>query len=99
MSGEAVFSGSDGQFVASEFARGPWDRGAQHGGAPAALLMRAFERLPAPDGLELARVTYEFVRPAPIAPVEVRAEVVRPGRNVQLIEGAMLAEGVEVVRA
>jgi hypothetical protein len=99
MSASPVFAGSDGRFVASEFARGPWDAGAQHGGAPAALLMRAFERLPGGDGLALARVTYEFVRPAPIGPVSVEAEVVRPGRRVQLLEGAMVADGVEVVRA
>jgi hypothetical protein len=99
MSAEPVFEGSDGRFVASPVARGPWDPGAQHGGAPAALLVRAFEELPAPHGLRLGRVTYEFLRPAPIGPVEVRAEVVRDGRRVQLLEGAMLAGGVEVVRA
>jgi hypothetical protein len=99
MSTEPVFSVADGRFVASELARGPWDETAQHGGAPAALLMRAFDRLPGPDGLALARVTYEFVRPAPIGPVEVRAEIVRPGRRVQLLEAAMTADGVEVVRA
>jgi hypothetical protein len=99
MSAEPVFQGSDGRFVASEAARGPWDAGAQHGGAPAALLMRAFERLPAEDGLALARVTYELLRPAPLGEVEVRAEVVRPGRRVQVLEGSMLADGVEVVRA
>ena len=31
--------------------RGPWDPNALHGGAPAALLMREFERLPAAAGL------------------------------------------------
>src|SRR5438270_7877763 len=96
MSAPPVFDGSDGRFVATELARGPWDPGAQHGGAPAALLMRAFERLPAPEGLVLARITYEFLRPAPIGQVEVRAEIVRPGRRVQLLEGSMLADGVEV---
>ncbi len=99
MSETPVFDGSDGRFVASKHARGPWDPNAQHGGAPAALLVRAFERLPAADGLKLARITYEFVRPAPIGPVEVRADVVRPGRRVQLLEASMLAGGVEVVRA
>ena len=93
------FEARDGHFVASELARGPWDAGAQHGGAPAALLMRAFEGLPGPDGLVLARVTYEFLRPAPIAPISVQADVIRPGRRVQLLEGSMLADGVEVVRA
>ncbi len=99
MSTEPVFEAANGRFVASEAARGPWDPGAQHGGAPAALLMRAFEQLPSADGLALARVTYELLRPAPIGPVEVRAEVVRPGGRVQLLEGSMLAGGVEVVRA
>jgi hypothetical protein len=99
MSDSPVFEGSDGRFVASELSRGPWDPNAQHGGAAAALIVRAFEQLPAPEGLSLARVTYEFVRPAPVGPVEVRAEVVRPGKRVQLLEASMLADGVEVVRA
>jgi hypothetical protein len=99
MDAEPVFEAVDGRFVASEMARGPWDPNGQHGGAPAALIVRAFEGLPAPDGLSLARVTYEFVRPAPIGPVEVRAEIVRPGKRVQLLEASMLADGVEVVKA
>jgi hypothetical protein len=99
MSATPVFEGSDGRFVASQLARGPWDPNAQHGGAPAALIVRAFEGLPSVEGLALARVTYEFVRPAPIGPVEVRAEIVRPGKRVQLLEASMVADGVEVVRA
>jgi hypothetical protein len=99
MDAEPVFEAVDGRFVASELSRGPWDPRAQHGGAAAALIVRAFERLPVPEGLGLARVTYEFVRPAPVGPVEVRAEVVRPGKRVQLLEASILADGVEVVRA
>jgi hypothetical protein len=100
MSATALFSPVDGHFVAGEMTRGPWDARAQHGGAPAALLMRAFEQLPGSPGLTLARVTYEFLRPVPLGPLHVRAEVARPGRRVSLLEGALLtAEGVEVVRA
>jgi len=99
MSIPSVFEGSDGRFVATEFGRGPWDPRALHGGAPAALLMRAFEQLPAADDLMLARVTYEFMRPAPVGALEVRAEVVRPGRRVQLLEASILADGTDVVRA
>jgi Thioesterase-like superfamily len=99
MDAEPVFQAENGRFVASELARGPWDPRAQHGGAPAALLMRAFEQLPASDGLALARVTYELLRPAPIGPVEVRAAIAREGRRVQLLEASMVADGVEVVRA
>jgi hypothetical protein len=98
MSG-AVFERSDGGFCATELARGPWDPGAQHGGAPAALLIREFERCsPAPE-LALARVSYEFLRPVPLGQLTVHAELVRPGRRVQLLEGSILAAGVEVVRA
>ncbi len=99
---EAIFTpaGTPETFTATDLARGPWDREAQHGGAPAALLMRAFERLPAAEGLLLSRVTYEFLRPVPIGELSVRAEVVRPGRRVQLLEGSLrAADGTEVVRA
>ena len=99
MDAEPVFEAVDGRFVASQLSRGPWDPNGQHGGAPAALIVRAFERLPGLDGLRLARVTYEFVRPAPVGSVEVRAEIIRPGKRVQLLEASMLADGVEVVRA
>jgi hypothetical protein len=96
----AVFVSQDGRFVPTEIARGPWDPAALHGGAPAALLMRAFEQLPSVDGLELARVTYELLRPVPLAELRLEAEVVRPGRRVQLLEGSLRGEdGTEVVRA
>jgi Thioesterase-like superfamily len=99
MAAEPVFDLLDGRFVATEFASGPWDPQAQIGGAPAALLARAFELVPAPDGLMLARLTFDFIRPAPVGPVTVRIAVAREGRRVQLLEGAMLADGIEVVRA
>lgn len=100
MSETAVFVAQNGRFVATELARGPWDPHAQHGGAPAALLMRAFERLPAAEDLLIARVTYELLRPAPIGELEVEAEVVRPGRRVRLLEGVMrTVDGTAVVKA
>jgi hypothetical protein len=100
MSTGAIFVASNGRLAATELARGPWDPGSQHGGAPAALLMRAFERLPAADELAIARVTYELLRPAPLGELEVDAEVVRPGRRVQLLEGSIRTpDGTEVVRA
>ena len=60
------------RFEATELARGPWDPNAQHGGAPAALLMRAFEQLPAEsDELLIARVTYELLRPVRLSATPV----------------------------
>jgi hypothetical protein len=101
MSAKAVFVPvGEERFLATELARGPWDPAAQHGGAPAALLMRAFERQSTSDELVLARVTYEFLRSVPLGELEVRASVLRPGRRVQLLEAAIFStDGTEVARA
>ena len=96
---QPVFEVADGGFVATPLASGPWNQNVQIGGAPAALLARAFERVPAAEGLTLARLTYDFIRPARIGPLQLHAEVARPGRRVQLLDGSMVADGVEVVRA
>ncbi len=100
MPDEAVFIPQDEGFLATPLARGPWDPAAQHGGAPAALLMRAFERLPAGEALQIVRVTYELLRPVPLGHLEADADVVRGGRRVQLLEGSIRTpDGIEVVRA
>lgn len=100
MCAQAVFHRAGGRYVASELARGPWDPTSLHGGAPAALLMGAFERLPAADQLQLTRVTYELLRPVPLGQLTVEAEIARRGRRVQLLEGSLRTpEGVELVRA
>jgi hypothetical protein len=74
-------------FVPSELTRGPWDPGAQHAGPPAALLGRAVEA----EGTLVGRITIEVLRPVPLAPLTVASGVLRPGRNVELVE-AVLAE-------
>jgi hypothetical protein len=97
----AVYEHRDGGLYATELSRGPWDPRAQHGGAPAAILMRAFEAVPT-DGADLiiGRVTYELLRPVPLGELAVSAELLRPGRRVQLLEGSIVTpDGVEVVRA
>jgi hypothetical protein len=97
---QSIFIPDGPRFAATELARGPWDAAAQHGGAPAALLVRAFERLAGSDGLLFARVSYEFLRPVPLAAIEVRAEVARSGRRSALLEGSIVDEdGRELVRA
>ncbi len=88
--------------VPTEYARGPWDPGALHGGPPSALLARAVEAVPT-DGIafEVARMTVELLRPVPVEPLTVEAVVVRPGRKVQLVEATLrdAASGTELARA
>lgn len=86
-------------FVASELTRGPWDERSQHAGPPCALLGRALDRAGGLEHAQVARVTYEILRPVPIARLTTTATVVRPGRSVELIEGALLHEGEAVIRA
>ena len=89
----------DGRFDSGELSRGPWSPDHQHGGAPAALVAGVIEGIDAPAPMRIARLTLDLVRPVPIAPLEVVAEVTRAGRRVQLVGASVLCEGKEVVRA
>jgi hypothetical protein len=87
------------RFLATELTRGPWDPRAQHAGPPAALLGRAVERLGDRADLQTVRVTFEIMRPVPIAPLQVAARRLRDGRNADLVEASLFAGDVEVMRA
>ena len=101
----AFYVPEGGRFVSTELTRGPWDPGAQHAGPPAALLGRELELL-APDagGGEaaawfVARVTFEILRPVPIAPLSVQAEVMRGGKRVQLLAATLADDEGPIIRA
>jgi Acyl-CoA thioesterase C-terminal domain/Acyl-CoA thioesterase N-terminal domain len=63
------------------------------------LLGREIERVGGGEGFQVARVTLEILRPVPIGPVRVEAEVVRPGRSVQMIDAALSNGDGELMRA
>jgi hypothetical protein len=87
----------DSRFLSTPHTRGPWDPAFQHAGPPAALLGRAIERCEPRDGFVIARMTFEILRPIPVAEVAVAARVARPGRSVELLEGELTAGGETVV--
>jgi hypothetical protein len=99
----AFYVSDGGGFVSSELTRGPWDPGAQHAGPPTALIGREIERTEspaAPDAdWQVARATFEILRPVPIAPLEVSAEVLRPGRSVELLAATLRSGGETLIRA
>ncbi|WP_253258469.1 thioesterase family protein [Pseudonocardia sp. N23] len=91
-----------GLFHATYSTTGPWFADAQHAGPPSALLVRAMEQRPQPDPevpLSLARVTTEVLGRIPAGDVEVRAQVLRPGRRIELLQAEMLAGGRMVLQA
>lgn len=97
---DAVFlPAGDGRYEPTEHARGPWDPRALHGGAPAALMTAALERLQPGAELPVARLSFELLRPVPLATLELRTRITRPGRRVQALEADLLAGEELVCRA
>jgi hypothetical protein len=96
---DSIFIADGECFLPSEHARGPWDPGALHGGAPAALLTAAFARLEPGAQLLIGRLGFEFLRPIPLAPLTLSTDIVRPGRRVQEIAGELRAGDQLVARA
>jgi hypothetical protein len=91
---------SEGELLMpSPAAAGPWDPGALHGGATAAILTRALEGVEPDPEMPFARLTFEFSRPVPRAPLAVTGRMVRPGRRIQLLEADVRFEGDIVARA
>lgn len=96
---ESIFLADGDLFLPTEHARGPWDPRALHGGAPAALIAAAFERMQPGEELPIARMQFEFLRPIPMAPFTLTTEITRPGRRVQALAAEIEAGGEVVCRA
>jgi len=96
---DALFEPDGSRFVATELARGPWTPEALHGGPPAALLARCAERADGADGMMIARLTVELLRPVPVSVLAVETRLLRPGRKVQLVGASLHAGDTEVARA
>jgi hypothetical protein len=100
MSTDAVFVRDGEAFVPTIHARGPWDAGSLHGGAPTALLARAIEALETPAPMRCVRLAVEFPRAVPLEPVLASARLTRPGRKLALAEARLTTlDGTEVLRA
>ncbi|NLE82676.1 MAG: thioesterase family protein [Rhodococcus sp.] len=84
---------SDGteRFLATDRTVSLWAPTMQHGAPPSALLVRALEHCAPREGTRLTRVVVEILGPVPIAELEVRAWVQRPGRRVELVSAELSA--------
>jgi hypothetical protein len=63
------------------------------------LAARTMEALPSAAEMRIVRLTVEFLRPVPLAPLTVQARQVRPGRRIQLLEAAVAGPDGDVARA
>lgn len=96
---DSVFLAEGEDFMPTEHARGPWDPRALHGGAPAALIAGAFERMEPGAELRIARLGFELLRPIPFAPLSLSTSIVRPGRRVQELAAELRSGGQLICRA
>ena len=96
-----MFVPEDESFVvATMLTQGPWDPNSQYGGTPAALLTWAVERVPTLVPMRIARITVDMHRRVPLGRLEVRTEVVREGKRLQVVVAILRdPDGVEVARA
>jgi hypothetical protein len=96
-----IFERDGSRYVATDAARGPWDPGACHGGAPAALLAAAIDAAPALVPMQGVRLAYDILRPVPTGrPLDLDVEVARHGKRVQALNATLVdaADGTELVR-
>jgi hypothetical protein len=81
----------DGElFRPTGLTRGPWARGFQHAGPPAALLARAVGRAAGISPGQAGRLGYDILRPIPLSPHRIETRTLRPGRNVEQIEATLI---------
>jgi Thioesterase-like superfamily len=86
-------------FRATIHTQGPWNPQFQHGGPPAALLVRQMEQCAPRPEMVLARVAIDILGPIPLATLQATARIVRPGRRVELLEAFLEYEGRPVMHA
>lgn len=98
MSDAAVFVPRDGGVAATGLARGPWNPGEAHGGAPAALLAGAIEAL---DGdFAVSRIALDFLGAVPLdVPMLVETSIVKPGARFQLVDAVLRGPDRDLMRA
>ncbi len=95
--GEATtgFYRRDGDlFVPSRHTEGPWAPETQAGNPIAALLAWGVEQVPTLAPMRTVRCTFDLLRPSPMRPMELRTEVVREGKRIQVVDASLWVDGV-----
>jgi acyl-coenzyme A thioesterase PaaI-like protein len=93
---------SDGRVAHFELtgnARGPWDEHAAHGGAPAALLVRAIEQIGADTGMRPVSLQAAFLGPVMLGPVAIETELLKPGRKQMVVSARLTGGGRTLIAA
>jgi hypothetical protein len=88
----------NGRYEPTRATESPWEREAQHGGPPAALLAHVIDQTI--DGpMRIGRISVDFFGPIPLREVAVEVSLIKPGRRVCLTEARMSVDGRVAVTA
>jgi acyl-CoA thioesterase len=96
---EAFYAREGDRYRATAASVGPWGPDLQHGGPVAALLCTRIEQAAAQQSARVAHFALEFLRPVPVATLEVTTELVRPGKKIALWTARAMVAGQDVARA
>src|ERR1700716_741655 len=88
----------NGRYEPTRATESPWDRKAQHGGPPAALLAHVIDQT-VEGPLRIGRISVDILGPIPLREVVVEVSVIKPGRRVRLTEARMSVDGRVAVTA
>jgi hypothetical protein len=88
----------NGRYEPTRATESPWDRRAQHGGPPAALLAHVIDQT-VPGSMRIGRISLDFLGSIPLREVVVDVSPIKPGRRVQLTEARMSVDGRVAVTA
>ncbi|WP_298287292.1 acyl-CoA thioesterase domain-containing protein [Novosphingobium sp.] len=94
-----LFDKLDGAFVPTALATGPWDKRMQSGVVINALVAHAAEQTPSLVPMVTSRLVTDILKPAWMAPVQPRVEVIREGTRLQLLQIELLQNDAPIVRA
>jgi acyl-CoA thioesterase len=96
---EAFFRPDGALLVPSPQARSPWSETMLHGRLVAGLAARAVELTIGEADYQLARLSVDLFRAAPIEPVQVTTDMVRDGGRVKAIDVLVTCQGRSIARA
>ncbi len=86
-------------FVPTSRTRGPWDPNSLHGRVLAGLLLYEVERLHLDPAFQVARVTVDMFRVAPMRPLNVVTRLVREGNRIRVADASLrIEDGTEIAR-
>ena len=93
-----LFQRDGNRFVPTEWCRGPWDPNALHAGSSSALLAQLVDGHDSLAPMRIVRLSYDILRPVPLAPLDVELAIDREGKRIQIVSAILSADGVEVTR-